>query len=179
MEHFDYRKFQSRKLLAKSFVQLLKEKDFNEISISEICKRSGVSRTTFYRNHKRKEDILVKYLSDWYYTVFENILFKHSSDPDPILTFFKACQPEMHFFKSISKCGLDYEIQIHLKDCVDFFIEHASKDIMNQGNELLLNNYPYSIYAFVGKTYMTIIYWLEHGDLTYRDITGYFEGCMI
>ena len=45
-----------------SLVDLLKEKDFEDISIVEIIKHAGVSRNSFYRNFSSKEDILVKHI---------------------------------------------------------------------------------------------------------------------
>ena len=48
--------------ITKALLELLKEKDLNEISIREITTRSQVGRVSFYRNYKRKEDILEQYL---------------------------------------------------------------------------------------------------------------------
>lgn len=48
--------------ITKALLELLKEKDLNEISIREITTRAQVGRVSFYRNYKRKEDILEQYL---------------------------------------------------------------------------------------------------------------------
>lgn len=45
-----------------SMLDLLKVKDFDKISIIEIIEHAGVSRNSFYRNFKNKEDILVRYI---------------------------------------------------------------------------------------------------------------------
>lgn len=45
-----------------SFVDLLKEKSFEKISIIEIIEHAGVSRNSFYRNFSSKEDILVRHI---------------------------------------------------------------------------------------------------------------------
>lgn len=72
---------------------LMNEKEFDKISITELVKRSGVSRTAFYRNFHTKEDVLKdtaerifhaidtsfgkeQYRNDaysWYYDLFEHI----------------------------------------------------------------------------------------------------------
>ena len=44
--------------ITKALLELLKEKDLNEISIREITTRAQVGRVSFYRNYKRKEDII-------------------------------------------------------------------------------------------------------------------------
>jgi len=45
-----------------SMLDLLRKKDFDKISIIEIIEHAGVSRNSFYRNFKDKEDILVRYI---------------------------------------------------------------------------------------------------------------------
>ncbi len=47
-----------------SFLELLKEKKIEDISISELTEKAGVGRATFYRNYEKKEDILKVYITD-------------------------------------------------------------------------------------------------------------------
>ena len=49
----------TRECLTAALMQLMKEKSLDKITITELVKRSGVSRTAFYRNYSSKEDILV------------------------------------------------------------------------------------------------------------------------
>lgn len=80
----------TRECLQKALIFLMGEKSFDKISITELVKISGVSRQSFYRNYKSKEDILTdmsvsirqsveafimdsRYLQDvyqWYYDLF-------------------------------------------------------------------------------------------------------------
>ena len=48
----------TRECLQTALIYLLNEKGLDEITITELVKRSGVSRTAFYRNYNTKEDIL-------------------------------------------------------------------------------------------------------------------------
>lgn len=48
----------TRECLQTALVYLLGEKSLEDITITELVKRSGVSRTAFYRNYNTKEDIL-------------------------------------------------------------------------------------------------------------------------
>lgn len=54
--------FESNKLtkecLQTALIYLMGEKPFEKITITELVKRSGVSRTAFYRNYNSKEEIL-------------------------------------------------------------------------------------------------------------------------
>lgn len=44
--------------IESALIILMKDKELHQISITDIVKRAGVSRTAYYRNYKSKEDIL-------------------------------------------------------------------------------------------------------------------------
>lgn len=48
----------TRECIESALILLMAEKKYNDITISEIVKRAGVSRTAYYRNYESKEDIL-------------------------------------------------------------------------------------------------------------------------
>ena len=49
--------------LRTALLELIKEKDYDEISIEEITERANVGRTTFYLHYKDKEDLLMEEFS--------------------------------------------------------------------------------------------------------------------
>jgi len=49
----------SREWIFKALTHLMKNKKFQDISISEITNKAGVARLTFYRNYSSKEDIIL------------------------------------------------------------------------------------------------------------------------
>ena len=54
---------QTREWVRSAFLELLDEvEDIKSITISDISKRSGISRRTFYRYYASKEDILTEYI---------------------------------------------------------------------------------------------------------------------
>lgn len=54
----------TRECIEAALILLMQKKEYNEITISEIVKRAGVSRTAYYRNYESKEDILKNLLQD-------------------------------------------------------------------------------------------------------------------
>lgn len=83
----------TRECLQTALVTLMKLKNYEKISISELVKKAGVSRTSFYRNYNSKEDIILEVEKDilstcvdalftpkyennlyqWFYDIFDKI----------------------------------------------------------------------------------------------------------
>ena len=49
---------------------LMEKKPYEEITITDIAKKAGVSRMSYYRLYKSKDDILIQYFNE----VFEELL---------------------------------------------------------------------------------------------------------
>ena len=46
--------------LGEALILLMDKKAFSSITITELCKKAGVSRMAFYGNYSSKEDLLKK-----------------------------------------------------------------------------------------------------------------------
>ena len=57
-EHLDLRQRKTRKLLVEALAQLLEEHSFQELSVTDICRRAMVHRTTFYAHFNDKQELL-------------------------------------------------------------------------------------------------------------------------
>lgn len=53
----------SQKWLVEALFQLMQKKHFEEITISELCRKANLDRRTFYRNFKDKNDVLLYYFT--------------------------------------------------------------------------------------------------------------------
>ena len=51
---------QSRDKIIFALAELMKEKSYRKISVTEICEKAGVNRSTFYRNFKDVYDLVEK-----------------------------------------------------------------------------------------------------------------------
>lgn len=51
----------SKKWMEEALLQLMEQKHFSEITVTEITAKAGVSRLTFYRNFDTKEEVLLRY----------------------------------------------------------------------------------------------------------------------
>jgi AcrR family transcriptional regulator len=72
----DLRIIRSKAWLLDALLELLMEKNYDDISIKELADEAGVARQTFYRNFKDIEDILLQNLDE----VFDEFLTRIKND---------------------------------------------------------------------------------------------------
>ena len=64
MNGHERQKEQSRQMIENAFFELLREKEFSQITVSEIVKRADVARRTFYRLYEKKESVIAVYFQN-------------------------------------------------------------------------------------------------------------------
>ena len=69
----DIRVQKTKERLKRSLLSMLKEKNIDRISISEICRLSGINRNTFYQHYKDIRDLLAEIEGDFMETIFSTI----------------------------------------------------------------------------------------------------------
>lgn len=108
--------------LKQSLILLLDDFDFDQISISKICKEAGVHRSTFYAYYDNQSDLLedaMAYLADIFTTEFASLqeTFEAEKERDslldsyyllPYLTYIKNHQK---LYKSTSKIPLIFSMR--------------------------------------------------------------------
>lgn len=61
MNGHEKQKEQSGRMIESALFALMKEKDYARVTVSEIVKRADISRRTFYRLYKEKDEVLHYY----------------------------------------------------------------------------------------------------------------------
>ena len=57
-ENLDLRQRKTRHSLVEALAALMEERSFQELSVSDICRRAMVHRTTFYAHFTDKQELL-------------------------------------------------------------------------------------------------------------------------
>ncbi len=65
--------------IAEALIDLLRRKGFDRISVSELCRESGISRQTFYNLYQSKENVMIYVLQDKYCSIPD------TEDDDPLM----------------------------------------------------------------------------------------------
>lgn len=113
--------------IEKAFIELLQTHELKEISVSDICKTTGLNRSTFYANYLDIYDLADK-LREKLESDFTE-LFKDeypSREQYGALKMFTHIKDNQIFYKTYFKLGYDENHQAIVYD-----IERAEKDFGN------------------------------------------------
>ena len=103
--------FNTACLMDEALLYLLEKKDFEYITVKEICKKAGVNRSTFYLHYENTNDLLIetneflnkKFLGSFKEKGIEKIDIQKSSKDESILVTPKYLVPYLEFIKENKK----------------------------------------------------------------------------
>ncbi len=155
-KHTNSSNLAARKRMVDALMDLLKEKPLSSITVTDITKRSGVSRMTYYRNYETMDDIFISYLHDIildYHKDFEKFPEKGNYyDYRNILHCLNYFDEYADFVNSLFVSGLGYVLLNRMSQyLVDYWYN---------GNDL--DEY-YRLNAFAGSAYNMLIVWMMRG----------------
>lgn len=99
--------------ITESLLLLLKKKEYKDISITEICKKAGVTRMSFYRNFESKEDILFKKVRDVTDCFLKKsaISYKNDTLSSYFAKLFTHMKQQAELCDALNKAGLMHMIK--------------------------------------------------------------------
>ena len=103
--------------LEKTIFNLLKEKEYKDISISELCNKAWVSRCTFYRNYKDMDDIIYQYFmrksKNWWNENYTTFLKEEKNVSISLFQYLLSLKEEILL---IYQKGLSHIFEKHIFD---------------------------------------------------------------
>ena len=127
-EKIDMRIKYTREWTFEAFNKLLDYKEMNDIRISEIIEKAGISRATFYRNFTNKEDIVKLKVKSFFNDFYQDVASKYLT-LDPIdeafivQRFFKRVDEEEKLIDTVIKCNLEYLMVEGIYELINYFGE--------------------------------------------------------
>lgn len=158
----DIRAIRSKEWLFQALCQLIEEKDYNSITITELIQRAGVGRSTFYRNFDVIEDVLVEKLDrkfeEFYEFVFTSREMKES-DLSP-----KLFIPVFEYWKDDSYL-LEIFIKVGRRDILHKAFTNYVSQILNTYDliDLSKEEMAYSTVILAGIVESVLVKWVESG----------------
>lgn len=104
----DRRRQKSRKIIMEAFVSLLREKDFDKISLIEIANKANVNRGTIYLNFIDKYDLLDQCIDENLSEVFQKCrdsldVGDISSSKESLSMILEQLEGRFDFYKTLLK----------------------------------------------------------------------------
>ena len=146
----------SKKLIQLAIYQLMLTRDFDDISIKEICEKAGVSRMSFYRYYSCKEDIFIMFCDETFETFFQKIShIPNLSTREMITMFFDGIRKYHREIATLKKARRESLLLIQ-------FEQYTSYLATKQGDLFPLNkNQPnhFSVPFFAGGLFNVVMRW--------------------
>ena len=164
--------FNTAAIMDEALLQILETKDYEYISVKEVCARAGVNRSTFYLHYESMDDLLnetIEMINNKFHASFQsnikitnNILRKDKKELIFINETFLV--PYLNFILENKK--------LFLLQCKKPYIFKADKKIEEWNNDLFIpiatsfgiekNIQNYFIRYFIDGIMAIIICWLEN-----------------
>ncbi len=154
-----------RESITQALLLLMKERPFSQISITEIVKKAGVGRVSFYRNYRSKEDVLVSALNEAAFTWWEE--FNRAGRTDYVLGVFEHC--------------------LTVKEVILLLYEHGRSHLLWENVNDLLGPWPeddellsYQKACLAGSVFGILSEWIRRGMTDSQEkMTEIFDGVQV
>ena len=133
----DLRIIKTKASLYRALIDIMKKKSFEDIRVSEICKKSQINRSTFYDHFNDKNELLYSMIQDMKNELQENLVIneKHDSIKDASMQILKALLLYIDKNKKIYSSIIKINGNSIAKDMiVDTLIDTVTKEIDNNFN---------------------------------------------
>lgn len=157
---------QSQKWILEALLDLMKNKEYEKISVSDICRKAQLDRRTFYRNFNSKNEVLEQYikkLSVEYMETFNKA--KPKDKYTATLVFFDFWQRYIPFILNMQQCGLSNFVFLKF---VNFVKSHEELLIDNQNT---ISHVDYIFAYRIGGYWNVMLTWASNNaDLTPKEL---------
>lgn len=128
-EKLDLRIKYTREWTFEALYKLLEHKEYNDIKISEIIDKAGISRATFYRNFNNKDDIVKHKVHLFYNSFFRDTeKYYHKNSPLDetalVVAFFKKIDEEEKVIDTVIKTNLEYLMIEGVSAVINYYKDH-------------------------------------------------------
>ena len=156
------RQQRTKKNISLALYDLLLKKPYEEISVSEICQKAGVSRVSFYHYYDKKDDILIQYSDEKFAEFFEDFTkLENMTFNDLIIQMF-------YFLKKNSRQLAILRYAKKEEVLMEQFYSYCRYMFSNTLTSPLMKDRdnPLRIPFLVGGMFQIIMRWLDEGMIT-------------
>jgi AcrR family transcriptional regulator len=157
----DKRSKRTRAWLLETLLELIEEKEYSEISITELTERAGIARQTLYRNYTGMNDILLSRMDEILdeYMALGRTNLEMKNDPYwdlEVKQLVYLWQRNEALIKALQKAGLAFQVLEKLSGFFSVF--HMRAQNLTELDE----KHQYLVYYLAGGVYMVLNKWFEN-----------------
>lgn len=148
----------AKECLFLSLLDLMEQKHFQDISITELAKKAGFSRMTFYRNYRIKEDILLEYIQQNTSKIINS--FKTNKEMDEmqfLVLFFSTFRSEKRLIKNLIYSNLTHLLNVSFQNNAEYLISESEETGLYK--DVLVE--PYKMHFIAGGLIEVLIKWSQ------------------
>lgn len=150
---------QTKKNISLALYALLLRKPYDEISVSDICRKADVSRVSFYHYYDKKDDILIQFSDERFAEFFDDFTKLEAMTFEDLIIeifrFLKKNSRQLAILRYAKREDILLE-QFHSYGRYIFSNTQTSKLLKNKDNAYLI---PF----LVGGLFQVIMRWLDEG----------------
>lgn len=146
----------TRECIYTALQLLMRQKPYEEITITDIAKKAGVSRMSYYRIYKSKDDIIIQYFNDIFEKCLEQIKSRDIHDKYQFaLLLFQTVGEHHELIMDVFRAKL-YDL---LFKCMIQYCSYLAEHILHEDMENVKTGYW--VYAEAGRVTLLLYRWLD------------------
>jgi len=182
--------FNTAKKMDKALISLLEEKSFEYITISEICKRAGVNRSTFYLHYENTVDLLdetARFLLEDFKTYFKVDLskitdkFKEEKLDELIFISDEYLHPYLLYVKEnkmVFLTALLHSDSFGFSETFQKLYEYVFNPVLERFNYPIADR-KYAMMFYLNGITAIVTEWLKDGcEKTIEEVSEIIYGCI-
>ncbi len=164
-EKMDLRVVKTQKVLYYALANLLKNKSFEEIKVSDICNEALINRSTFYDHYNDKYELLVDFINndkqtlEEYLNQNEHIYNTKAYYMEMIKLLLDHIEEQKDFY---------YSVLVHNRNSIvmDIFMDVITKDVEKRVKNEVQNKIPSEIITkfYIGAVVNIGMEWLKNNS---------------
>lgn len=154
--------------ITAALFSLVQEKQLADIHITEIIRKAGVARVSFYRNYCSKEDIVVTLIRDILQEYREQIRYEDGNfyTYHNLLLSFQFFHKYRDYILNLCRSGFSTALLEELN------LFHESIE----GTMPASSIQKYELYVYIGALFNTALVWLvDEQRISAEEITAFFQ----
>ena len=171
-QKLDLRVKKTYRSLISAFEKLLDEKDFDKITVNELCEQALIRRPTFYKHFNDKYDYINFFIKEKILRVFDQVeqkTGKNVSKQEYFKTRFESLlDDDNHQYQLLLANTLDTHLFQQLEKSRNFGFEFVRQQLihnMSLSDESDIQEHDYRLYALLNMTLNSCIYWLNNREI--------------